>query len=83
MNLIEEALTGHWGPKCSEYEEGCVVCDAWREYENLATYGETLTKVAQVDNNMFIEDLLRHPVDIAIRNAISRLIVERKIQDDK
>ena len=21
MNLVEEALTGHWGPKCSEYEE--------------------------------------------------------------
>jgi hypothetical protein len=35
MNLVEEALTGHWGPKCSEYEEGCIVCDAWREYENL------------------------------------------------
>jgi hypothetical protein len=34
MNLVEEALTGHWGPKCSEYEEGCIVCDAWREYEN-------------------------------------------------
>ena len=47
MNLVEEALTGHWGPKCSEYEEGCIVCDAWREYENLATYGETLTKEAQ------------------------------------
>jgi hypothetical protein len=37
MNLVEEALTGHWGPKCSEYEEGCIVCDAWREYENLLT----------------------------------------------
>ena len=37
MNLIEEALTGHWGPKCSEYEEGCIVCDAWRQYDNLLT----------------------------------------------
>lgn len=81
MNLIEEALTGHWGPKCSEYEEGCVVCDAWREYENLATYGETLTKVAQVDNNMFIEELMRTPIDVAIRNAVSKLIVEGKIHD--
>jgi hypothetical protein len=44
MNLVEEALTGHWGPKCSEYEEGCIVCDAWREYENLVAYGETLKK---------------------------------------
>ena len=81
MNLIEEALTGHWGPKCSEYEEGCIVCDAWREYENLATYGETLTKVAQVDNNMLIEDLLRHPVDVSIRKAVGRLITEGKIHD--
>ena len=44
MNLVEEALTEHWGPKCSDYEEGCPVCDAWRQYENLATYGETLKK---------------------------------------
>ena len=50
MNLIEEALTGHWGPKCSEYEEGCIVCDAWREYENLATYGETLNKAENLTN---------------------------------
>jgi hypothetical protein len=50
MNLVEEALTGHWGPKCSEYEEGCIVCDAWREYENLATYGETLNKAENLTN---------------------------------
>jgi len=48
MNLVEEALTEHWGPKCSEYEEGCIVCDAWREYENLVTYGETLKNLTNV-----------------------------------
>ena len=44
MNLIEQAMTAHWGEKCDDYEQGCPVCDAWREYENLATYGETLKK---------------------------------------
>lgn len=67
MNLIEQALQEHWGPKCSEYEEGCIVCDAWREYENLATYGETLRNAP--------------PLDPAIRQAISKLIVEGKIHD--
>ena len=81
MNLVEEAITAHWGEKCDSYEQGCPVCDAWREYENLVTYGETLNKVAQVDNNMFIEELMRKPVDVAIRNAVSKLIVERKIHD--
>ena len=81
MNLVEEAMTAHWGEKCDDYEEGCPVCDAWREYENLVTYGETLNKVAHVDNNMFIEELMRQPVDVAIRNAVSKLIVERKIHD--
>jgi len=65
MNLIEQALTEHWGPKCSEYEEGCIVCDAWREYENLATYGETLRNAP--------------PLDPAIRQAIGKLIEEKDV----
>jgi hypothetical protein len=44
MNLVEEAITAHWGEKCDDYEQGCPVCDAWREYENLVAYGETLKK---------------------------------------
>ena len=47
MNLIEEALTGHWGPKCSEYEEGCIVCDAWRECENLVMDNSVANEIAQ------------------------------------
>ncbi len=65
MNLIEQALQEHWGPKCSEYEQGCIVCDAWREYENLATYGETLRNAP--------------PLDPAIRQAIGKLIEEKDI----
>jgi len=43
MNLVEQALTEHWGEKCADYEQGCPVCDAWREYENLVTYGASET----------------------------------------
>jgi hypothetical protein len=48
MNLVEQAMTAHWGEKCDSYEQGCPVCDAWREYENLVTYGETLNKENQM-----------------------------------
>lgn len=81
MNLIEQAIEGYWGERCAEHQDGCPVCDAWREYENLVTYGETLNKVAKVDNNMFIEELMRKPVDVAIRNAVAKLIVEGRIND--
>ena len=85
MNLIKRAMLEYWGERCDDYEEGCVVCDAWREYDNLVMdnkiANEIASKLALVNNNMLIEDLLRQPVNIAIRNAISRLIVERKIND--
>ncbi len=44
MNLVEQAITEHWGEKCDSYERGCPVCDAWREYEDLVVYGEILKK---------------------------------------
>lgn len=81
MNLIEQAITGHWGERCADYEQGCPVCDAWREYENLVTDNQVLNQMAHVNNNMFIEELMRQPVDVAIRNAVSKLIVERRIHD--
>lgn len=49
MNLVEQAITEYWGKKCNGYERGCPVCDAWREYENLVTYGSTLKKEQQDD----------------------------------
>ena len=77
MNRIEEALTAHWGDRCDDYEQGCPVCDAWREYDNLMTD-------RKVTNNLFLEEMvLRNapPLDPAIRMAISKLIVEGKIHD--
>lgn len=77
MNLIEEALTGHWGARCPEHAEGCPVCNAWREYDNLVVDNK-------VANNLFLQEMvLRNapPIDPAIRNAVSKLIVEGKIHD--
>jgi len=77
MNLIKRAMLEYWGERCEDYEEGCVVCDAWREYDNLVTDNK-------VTNNLFLEKMvLRNapPLDPAIRNAISKLIVEGKIHD--
>jgi len=75
----------YWGERCDDYEEGCAVCDAWRDYDNLLMdnkiANEIASKLALVNNNMLIEDLMRQPADLAIRNAISRLIVERKTHD--
>jgi hypothetical protein len=76
MNLVEQALTEHWGEKCDSYERGCPVCDAWREYENLVTYGasETPDPMLEIISNA-------PPLDPAIRDAIGKLILERKVND--
>jgi len=77
MNLIEQAIESYWGERCPDQSEGCVVCEAWREYDNLVTDNK-------VTNNLFLEEMvLRNapPLDPAIRTAISKLIVERKIHD--
>ena len=77
MNPIKRAMLEYWGERCEDYEEGCVVCDAWREYDNLVTDNK-------VTNNLFLQEMvLRNapPLDPAIRNAISKLIVEGKIHD--
>ena len=83
MNLVEEALTGHWGPKCSEYEQGCIVCDAWREYENLVAYGETLKKsFTEVNKDgKFVAPISLSRAEASIRNRVGRLITEGKIHD--
>ena len=81
MNLIEQAIEGHWGERCAEHQDGCPVCDAWREYDNLVMDNKVANSLALVNNNMLIEDLLRHPVDVSIRKAVGKLITEGKIHD--
>jgi hypothetical protein len=85
MNLIEEALTGHWGPKCSEYEEGCIVCDAWREYENLVmdnTIANEMAQKAFTDVNKdgkFVPPRSLSIAEESIRNRVGKLMEEKDI----
>ena len=34
-NPIHEAIQFYWGERCPEHEDGCPVCEAWRQYDNL------------------------------------------------
>lgn len=47
MNLIKRAMLEYWGERCEYYEEGCVVCDAWREYDNLVMDNKIANEIAQ------------------------------------
>ena len=78
MNLIEQAIESYWGERCPDQSEGCVVCEAWRAYDNLVTDNK-------VANNLFLEEMvLRNapPLDPAIRTAISKLITEGEKNGD-
>ena len=33
--LIAEAVEFYWGERCPEHEDGCPVCEGWRQYDNL------------------------------------------------
>ena len=65
MNLVEQAITEHWGPPCPEYERGCPVCDAWREYEDLVIFGEIL-----------VDEMTRPPIDPEARKLANKLLLE-------
>ena len=71
MNLVEQALTEHWGEKCDSYEQGCPVCDAWREYENLVTYG------ASAPTNLMVEEMTKPPKDPEMQRLITKIILDK------
>jgi len=48
MNKVEEAIEQWWGERCPEHEEGCPVCDAWREYDSLIA----ANKIGESDYNL-------------------------------
>jgi len=35
MSKIEEAITEWFGARCPDYEKGCVVCQVWKEFDDL------------------------------------------------
>jgi hypothetical protein len=34
-NPVHEALLFYWGDRCPDYEEGCPVCEAWKQYDSM------------------------------------------------
>lgn len=76
MNLVEQALTEHWGEKCPEYEQGCVVCQAWREYENLVTYG------ASAPRNLMLEEMTRPPIDPEAQALALKLMLTKQVKPE-
>lgn len=38
MTSIKQLIEEYIGPRCDEYEPGCVVCDTWQEYDTLVKH---------------------------------------------
>jgi hypothetical protein len=32
---IQEAIESYWGKRCPEHEDGCPVCEVWKQYDQL------------------------------------------------
>jgi hypothetical protein len=85
--LIEQAIGGHWGERCAEHQDGCPVCDAWREYDNLVMDNKIANEIAQKaftevnKDGKFVAPISLSRAEESIRNAVGRLITEGKIHD--
>jgi hypothetical protein len=71
--LIEQAIGGHWGERCAEHQDGCPVCDAWREYDNLVMDNK-------LSNKLFLEELTHTRADPVIRAEMTKLIFRRELK---
>ena len=85
MNLIEQAIESYWGERCDDYEEGCVVCEAWREYDNLVTDNKVANEIAQRaftevnKDGKFVAPISLSIAEASIRNRVGKLIEEKDI----
>ena len=85
MNLIEQAIESYWGERCPDHEEGCVVCEAWREYDNLVTDNKLANEIAQKaftevnKDGKFVPPISLSRAEASIRNRVSKLIEEKDI----
>ena len=34
-NPVHEAVLFYWGERCPEHEDGCTVCEAWSQYDDM------------------------------------------------
>ena len=39
-NPVHEAVEFYWGARCPDHEEGCPVCEAWEQYDNMKAIEE-------------------------------------------
>jgi len=87
MNLIEQAIESYWGERCPDHSEGCVVCEAWRDYDNLVTDNKLANEIAQKaftevnKDGKFVAPISLSRAEESIRKAVGRLITEGKIHD--
>jgi hypothetical protein len=85
MNLIEQAIESYWGERCPDYEKGCVVCEAWRDYDNLVTDNKVANEIAQKaftevnKDGKFVAPISLSIVEASIRNRVGKLIEEKDI----
>jgi len=87
MNLIEQAIESYWGERCPDHSEGCVVCEAWRDYDNLVMDNKLANEIAQKaftevnKDGKFVAPISLSRAEESIRKAVGRLITEGKIHD--
>jgi hypothetical protein len=85
MNPIKRAMLEYWGERCEDYEEGCVVCEAWREYDNLVTDNKVANEMAQKaftevnKDGKFVAPISLSRAEESIRNRVGKLMEEKDI----
>ena len=83
MNRIEKAMLEYWGERCDGYEQGCPVCDAWREYDNLVMDNKIANEIAQKaftevnKDRKFVAPISLSRAEEYIRNRVGKLMEER------
>lgn len=83
MNRIEKAMLEYWGERCDGYEQGCPVCDAWREYDNLVMDNKIANEIAQKaftevnKDGKFVAPISLSRAEEYIRNRVGKLMEER------
>ena len=85
MNRIEKAMLEYWGERCDGYEQGCPVCDAWREYDNLVMDNKVANEIAQKaftevnKDGKFVAPISLSRAEEYIRNRVGKLMEEKDI----
>ena len=81
-NPVHEAVQFYWGERCPEHEDGCPVCEAWRQYDNLLANNVfvhvPLGMTFAPPRSLSILDEIKTPVDAEVQKAMMKLILEER-----